>query len=377
MSQVDTPAVSAARARARGRLDASGELVHGRHGRCARARAALRPRLDVRRPRRVGRASRARTSQRRSATCPSAVVRGSDGVLRGLVNVCRHRGHLVVEGTGCRETLQCPYHAWTYDLDGSLRRAPRAEREPGFDPTGLSLARVSVDTWGPFVFVNPDPDAAPLTGRARPPARDRRREWPRRRRDPLPLASRVADRGELEGRDGELPRVLPLPDRAPGLQQGHRRQPRLVPRSRCIRRSRARSAPFGHRALRATATLRTHRAATCRSRSTTSCSRRRRSTSHRASRTSRSSDTCPTASRRTIEVTDYYFGVDASDGGDRGAHGVGQPGRRGGRLARAVGSARPRVRRGAAGTSDGDERAAHRGLPAACVRGADVAGMKQ
>ena len=93
---------------------------------------------------------------------PVAVVRGSDGILRGLVNVCRHRGHLVVEGTGCRETLQCPYHAWTYDLDGSLRRAPRAEREPGFDPTGLSLARVSVDTWGPFVFANPDPEPAPL-----------------------------------------------------------------------------------------------------------------------------------------------------------------------------------------------------------------------
>jgi len=93
---------------------------------------------------------------------PVAVVRGSDGVLRGLVNVCRHRGHLVVEGTGCRETLQCPYHAWTYDLDGTLRRAPRSEREPGFDPSGLSLAPVSVDTWGPFVFVNPDPEAAPL-----------------------------------------------------------------------------------------------------------------------------------------------------------------------------------------------------------------------
>ena len=93
---------------------------------------------------------------------PVAVVRGTDGVLRGLVNVCRHRGHLVVEGTGCRETLQCPYHAWTYDLDGALRRAPRAEREPGFDPTGLSLGRVAVDTWGPFVFANPDPEAVRL-----------------------------------------------------------------------------------------------------------------------------------------------------------------------------------------------------------------------
>ena len=93
---------------------------------------------------------------------PVAVVRGSDGTLRGLVNVCRHRGHLVVEGTGCRETLQCPYHAWTYDLDGTLRRAPRSDREPGFDPAGISLDTVSVGSWGPFVFVNPDREAAPL-----------------------------------------------------------------------------------------------------------------------------------------------------------------------------------------------------------------------
>jgi carnitine monooxygenase subunit len=93
---------------------------------------------------------------------PVAVVRGTDGTLRGLVNVCRHRGHLVVDGTGCRETLQCPYHAWTYELDGTLRKAPRAEREPGFTPEGLSLAPVSVGAWGPFVFVNPDPEAAPL-----------------------------------------------------------------------------------------------------------------------------------------------------------------------------------------------------------------------
>jgi phenylpropionate dioxygenase-like ring-hydroxylating dioxygenase large terminal subunit len=93
---------------------------------------------------------------------PVAVVRGKDDMLRAFVNVCRHRGHLVVSGTGCRETLQCPYHAWTYDLDGSLRRAPRAEREPGFDPAGFSLLPASVGTWGPFVFVNPDPEAAPL-----------------------------------------------------------------------------------------------------------------------------------------------------------------------------------------------------------------------
>lgn len=93
---------------------------------------------------------------------PILVVRGRDAALRAFVNVCRHRGHPVASGEGCRETLQCPYHAWTYDLDGSLRKAPRSEREPGFDPAGLSLNPVSVDTWGPFVFVNPDVEAAPL-----------------------------------------------------------------------------------------------------------------------------------------------------------------------------------------------------------------------
>jgi phenylpropionate dioxygenase-like ring-hydroxylating dioxygenase large terminal subunit len=98
----------------------------------------------------------------RAGHVPIIVVCGKDGVLRGFVNVCRHRGHVVATGEGCRETLQCPYHAWTYDLDGTLRRAPRSEREEGFDPTSFSLLPVSVDTWGPFVFVNPDPAAPPL-----------------------------------------------------------------------------------------------------------------------------------------------------------------------------------------------------------------------
>jgi choline monooxygenase len=98
----------------------------------------------------------------RAGHVPLAIVRGRDGVLRGFVNVCRHRGSLVCEGEGRRESLQCPYHAWTYDLDGSLRAAPRADREPGFDASELGLVAVSVDTWGPFVFANPDPDATPL-----------------------------------------------------------------------------------------------------------------------------------------------------------------------------------------------------------------------
>src|SRR5215472_1547503 len=56
------------------------------------------------------------------------LVRGSDGVLRGFYNVCRHRGSQLVapsEGGGCfGKTIRCPYHSWTYELDGSLRTAP-------------------------------------------------------------------------------------------------------------------------------------------------------------------------------------------------------------------------------------------------------------
>jgi choline monooxygenase len=93
---------------------------------------------------------------------PIVVVRGKDGELRGFVNVCRHRNHLVASGEGCRATLQCPYHAWTYGLDGALVKAPRSEREPGFDMADFSLMPVAVETWGPWVFANPAADAGPL-----------------------------------------------------------------------------------------------------------------------------------------------------------------------------------------------------------------------
>ncbi len=93
---------------------------------------------------------------------PIVVTRARDGEMRAFLNVCRHRGFLVADGEGRRETLQCGYHAWTYGLDGSLRTAPRSEVEPGFDKEQLALVPVSVDTWGPFVFVNPDVEAGPL-----------------------------------------------------------------------------------------------------------------------------------------------------------------------------------------------------------------------
>jgi phenylpropionate dioxygenase-like ring-hydroxylating dioxygenase large terminal subunit len=99
----------------------------------------------------------------RTGDVPVVVVRGGDGQLRAFANVCRHRGHEVVQGCGRRDTLQCPYHAWTYGLDGSLRAAPRSEREANFDREEWGLKPLQVETWGPLVLVNPDTSAPPLS----------------------------------------------------------------------------------------------------------------------------------------------------------------------------------------------------------------------
>jgi choline monooxygenase len=92
---------------------------------------------------------------------PILVARGADATLRAFLNVCRHRGSILVGEPDRRETIQCPYHAWTYDLDGALRAAPRGAELDG-DRDGLGLRRAAVETWGPFLFVNPDAGAAPL-----------------------------------------------------------------------------------------------------------------------------------------------------------------------------------------------------------------------
>jgi choline monooxygenase len=100
-----------------------------------------------------------------SAYCgatPVVVTHARDGELRAFLNVCRHRGFPLAEGAGRRETLQCPYHAWTYGLDGALRAAPRSEEIADFERCKLGLVQVALGTWGPFVFVNTGPDPEPL-----------------------------------------------------------------------------------------------------------------------------------------------------------------------------------------------------------------------
>jgi Rieske 2Fe-2S family protein len=81
------------------------------------------------------------------------IVRGEDGVVRALANVCRHRGSRVcVEARGSGAVLVCPYHAWTYRLDGGLRSA--REMPPGFDPAAHALQGLPLRIVGGLIFIS-------------------------------------------------------------------------------------------------------------------------------------------------------------------------------------------------------------------------------
>lgn len=93
---------------------------------------------------------------------PIVVARGKDSELGAFSNVCRHRASLIVEGKGHGPSLRCPYHNWTYALDGRLLSQPEFEGVQDWDKDRVCLPQFQVETWGPFVFVNQDPHAPPL-----------------------------------------------------------------------------------------------------------------------------------------------------------------------------------------------------------------------
>ena len=90
------------------------------------------------------------------------VLRDGQGTLRALHNVCRHHAAPVAAGEGACERLVCPYHGWTYDLDGSLRRAPGLGAAEEFDVADFALPSIPVATFGPLVLLHLGPDPAPL-----------------------------------------------------------------------------------------------------------------------------------------------------------------------------------------------------------------------
>ena len=107
---------------------------------------------------------------------PLLVARGADGVLRAFYNVCRHHATAVAwDAAGVATNFRCPYHGWTYGLDGSLKGMTEFEGVCNFDRAQNGLVPVRIETWEQFVFVNLHPHAAPLapslgglTGRVAP-----------------------------------------------------------------------------------------------------------------------------------------------------------------------------------------------------------------
>ena len=94
---------------------------------------------------------------------PILVIRGTDGVLRGFFNVCRHRAaRVATEECGTATKLRCRYHGWTYDLAGELRGLPEFEGVADFERDANGLRPVTVAEWGPFVFVHLTTPAQPL-----------------------------------------------------------------------------------------------------------------------------------------------------------------------------------------------------------------------
>ena len=94
---------------------------------------------------------------------PILVVRGADGSLRAFFNVCRHHAAAVMtEPQGSATSLRCPYHGWTYGLDGGLRGTPDFAGVDSFDREASGLVRIAVATWEQFVFIRLEPEGPSL-----------------------------------------------------------------------------------------------------------------------------------------------------------------------------------------------------------------------
>ena len=92
------------------------------------------------------------------------VLRNKEDQLRAMSNVCRHRMSTLLEGRGNKSSIVCPYHAWTYNLDGSLRGAPAMTRNDGFCKEEYQLPEVRCEEWLGWVFVTLNPEAGPVAG---------------------------------------------------------------------------------------------------------------------------------------------------------------------------------------------------------------------
>jgi len=93
---------------------------------------------------------------------PVLLVRDHAGELRAFANCCRHRGSLLLSGSGNRRAIVCPYHGWGYRLDGSLAGAPEMESAAGFRAEEHGLIPIRMEAWEGFLFLTLDREAPPL-----------------------------------------------------------------------------------------------------------------------------------------------------------------------------------------------------------------------
>ena len=225
MTQPNETCAAPAR-RARPRRIAAGALVHRSVDHRAGDAAGLPQELELHRPAcRAAKVGDYVTGY--AGNVPVVVVRNDKG-LAAFVNVCRHRRHLVMKGRGNATLMQCGYHAWTYDLTGGLRRAPRSAAEPDFRLEDFPLLPIRAEALGPFVFVNLDPERADGAGLLRPDPRHHCQERRGARHNRAPQPRRMEGARQLEGDARELPRMLPLRRRPSGLQRGDRRAARRL-----------------------------------------------------------------------------------------------------------------------------------------------------
>lgn len=90
---------------------------------------------------------------------PVLVLRDRDGEVRAMSNVCRHRMSTLLEGRGSVRTITCPYHAWVYNLDGTLRGAPAMTLNEGFCKEQIALPKIRCQIWQGWIMVTLNPDA--------------------------------------------------------------------------------------------------------------------------------------------------------------------------------------------------------------------------
>ena len=85
-----------------------------------------------------------------------------EGAIHTYYNVCQHRAHQLVEGSGSTKVIVCPYHSWTYEFTGELRAGPNIKSVEGFDKSKICLTSVPTENFCGFIFVNLDPEARPM-----------------------------------------------------------------------------------------------------------------------------------------------------------------------------------------------------------------------